>query len=83
MQTTTFKDAYHILKSNAERLEQSDELDIDHLIDTVEESIAAYKVCQERIHAVEAALEKAFADDLDAPKDSTSKDKALTEKEND
>ncbi|WFF39460.1 exodeoxyribonuclease VII small subunit [Moraxella nasibovis] len=60
---STFKDAYHILKTNAEQLEKSDELDIDNLVTTVEESIAAYKICQERILAVEQALAKAFDDE--------------------
>lgn len=58
---TNFKDAYQILKSNAERLETSDTLDVDGLVATVEESIAAYKICQERIGAVEQALQKAFS----------------------
>ena len=57
---TNFKDAYQILKTNVERLEASDTLDVDSLVTTVEESIAAYKVCQERIGAVERALQKAF-----------------------
>ena len=62
--TTTpdnFKDAYQILKTNADRLEQSDALDIDNLVAIVEESLAAYKVCQSRIDAVESALTSAFA----------------------
>ncbi|MCL1622765.1 exodeoxyribonuclease VII small subunit [Moraxella sp. Tifton1] len=61
-QPTTFKDAYQILKSNAEQLEQAAELDIDNLVKTIEESIAAYKVCQERIVAVEQALTQVFDD---------------------
>ncbi|WP_323841374.1 MULTISPECIES: exodeoxyribonuclease VII small subunit [unclassified Moraxella] len=62
---TTFKDAYHILKTNSENLEQTEELDIDNLVKTIEESITAYKVCQERILAVEKALAQAFDDKLD------------------
>lgn len=57
---TTFKEAYQILKDNAERLENTQALDIDSLASTVEESIAAYKICQARILAVENALERAF-----------------------
>lgn len=57
---TTFKDAYAILKANADHLEHSHELDIDNLVAIVDESIEAYKVCQERLHAIEKALEKAF-----------------------
>ncbi len=61
-QTTpeNFKDAYHILKTNADKLEQSQTLDIDNLVTIVEESLAAYRVCQSRIEAVEQALQSAF-----------------------
>ena len=38
----TFKAAYDILKTNAAELQQQDEPDIDNLMTTVEESIAAY-----------------------------------------
>lgn len=58
----TFKDAYDILKNNAQLLEHSDEPDIDNLVNIIEQSIDAYKVCQERIHAVENALKNAFDD---------------------
>ncbi|AKG16857.1 hypothetical protein MBO_00845 [Moraxella bovoculi 237] len=59
----TFKDAYQTLKTNAEQLEKTDDLDIDNLVTTVEESIKAYKICQERILAVEKALAEAFDDE--------------------
>ena len=42
----TFKAAYDILKANAAELQQQDEPDIDNLMTTVEESIAAYRVCE-------------------------------------
>lgn len=64
----TFKEAYHTLQKNAEQLEKTDDLDIDNLVSTVEESIKAYKICQERILAVEKALAKAFDDDLSKEK---------------
>lgn len=57
----SFKDAYQILKSNADKLEQSEALDIDNLVAIVEESLAAYRICQSRIDAVEQALKSAFA----------------------
>lgn len=57
---STFKEAYDILKQNADMLEQSETLDIDNLVSVVERSIGAYKVCQERISAVEMALKNAF-----------------------
>ncbi len=44
-------------------MQQQDEPDIDNLMTTVEESITAYKVCQERINAVQQALDASFADD--------------------
>ncbi|MFC0820855.1 exodeoxyribonuclease VII small subunit [Moraxella marmotae] len=59
---SNFKDAYEILKTNAEKLERSDALDIDNLVCIVEESLAAYRVCQSRIDAVESALKAAFAE---------------------
>ena len=55
-----FKDAYQILQSNADKLEHYDNLDIDTLVTLVEESLAAYRVCQSRIEAVEQALQSAF-----------------------
>lgn len=65
----TFKAAYDILKINAAELQQQDEPDIDNLMTTVEESIAAYRVCETRINAIQQALDAAFAD-----KESTDRD---------
>lgn len=59
-QSSTYQTAYQTLKTNAERLENSQNLDIDELTDLVEQSIVAYKVCQERIGAVERALKLSF-----------------------
>lgn len=59
-QAGDFKDAYHTLKSNAALLERGDVVDIDNLMAVVESSIAAYKVCQTRIDALEQALKSAF-----------------------
>lgn len=56
----SFADAYQILKNNADRLEHSEEVDIDNLISIVDESIQAYKYCQARIDAVELALSQAL-----------------------
>lgn len=58
--TTTFKESYGILQRHAEALRKQSEPNIDDLLRIVEESVAAYKVCQERIDAVETALEKAL-----------------------
>ncbi len=61
----TFKAAYQILKINAEDLQSSNEPDIDNLMNTVEQSIAAYKICQARIEAVQRALDAAFDEDVE------------------
>ncbi len=57
----TFKAAYDILKTNAADLQAQDEPDIDNLMTTVEESIAAFRVCETRINAIQQALDAAFA----------------------
>lgn len=63
---TDYQTAYQLLKTNAERLEHSQNLDIDELTNIVEQSIAAYQLCQERINAVELALKQSF-EKLDNP----------------
>ena len=57
---TTFKESYCVLQRHAQTLRTQTEPNIDDLLSIVEESVAAYKVCQERIDAVEQALEKAL-----------------------
>lgn len=56
----TFKDAYGVLQQHAQTLREQTEPNIDDLLTIVTESVAAYKVCQTRIDAVEKALEKAL-----------------------
>lgn len=58
--TDTFKASYGVLQKHAQTLRKQAEPNIDDLLSIVEESVAAYKVCQARIDAVEAALEKAL-----------------------
>lgn len=58
----TFREAYGVLQSHAETLRNQTEPNIDDLLPMVEESVAAYRVCKERIDAVEKALEKALTD---------------------
>lgn len=58
--TQDFKTAYEILQRNAQALQDREQPNIDELMAIVEESIAAYKVCQGRIEAVEQALTQAF-----------------------
>lgn len=57
-----FKTAFTILRTNAQALQASQEPDIDALMAVVTESIAAYKVCQTRILAVQKALDAAFSE---------------------
>ena len=56
----TFKEAFATLKANAQKLEDQTEPDIDHLLEVVEQSTAAYKICKARIDAVEKALMLTF-----------------------
>ena len=56
----TFREAYGVLQGHAETLRNQTEPNIDDLLAIVEESVSAYRVCKERIDAVEQALEKAL-----------------------
>ena len=56
----TFKEAYVTLQRHAQTLRSQQEPDIDNLTTIVTESVEAYKVCKERIDAVEKALEQAL-----------------------
>jgi exodeoxyribonuclease VII small subunit len=60
MTQRTFKDAYGVLQKHAETLRDQHEPNIDDLLTIVTESVEAYKVCKERIDAVEAALKAAL-----------------------
>ena len=60
MTNKTFKEAYGILQKHASTLRDQREPNIDDLLQVVTESMAAYKVCTERIDAVEKALESAL-----------------------
>jgi exodeoxyribonuclease VII small subunit len=62
MATKTFKEAYGVLQHHAETLREQQEPNIDDLLSIVTESVGAYKICKERIDAVEKALEKALSD---------------------
>ncbi len=56
----TFREAYATLQKHAQALRSQQEPDIDNLTTIVSESVQAYKVCKERIDAVEKALEQAL-----------------------
>lgn len=60
MEAKTFREAYNVLQQHAETLREQDEPNIDELLDIVNQSVAAYKVCKTRIDAVETALEEAL-----------------------
>lgn len=58
-----FKQAFAVLKQNAERLEDQQEPDLDQLMVIVEESMQAYRACKARIKAVQDALNQTFEHD--------------------
>lgn len=60
MSEKNFKQAYGVLQKHAETLRNQQEPNIDDLLTIVTESVDAYKVCKERIDAVEKALEQAL-----------------------
>ena len=62
MEARTFREAYGVLQEHAEALREQTEPNIDDLLSIVTESVAAYKVCKERIDAVEKALRAALTD---------------------
>jgi exodeoxyribonuclease VII small subunit len=62
MEAKTFREAYEVLKRHATTLREQQDPNIDDLLDIVNESVAAYKVCKQRIDAVEKALELALVD---------------------
>jgi exodeoxyribonuclease VII small subunit len=57
----SFRDNFNVLQRHAETLRNQREPNIDDLLTIVTESVAAYKVCVQRIDAVEQALEQALA----------------------
>lgn len=60
MEAKTFREAYEVLQRHATTLRQQSEPNIDDLLDIVNESVSAYKVCKARIDAVEKALGEAL-----------------------
>ncbi len=56
----TFRAAYATLQKHAQTLRSQQEPDIDNLTTIVSESVDAYKVCKQRIDAVEKVLEQAL-----------------------
>lgn len=56
----SFREAYGVLQRHAQTLRNQDEPNIDDLLTIVTESVNAYKVCKQRIDAVDAALKTAL-----------------------
>ena len=67
MTATTFKEAYGTLQKHAATLRDQKEPNIDDLLQVVTESVAAYRICNERIDAVAKALHAALKDGGAAP----------------
>jgi exodeoxyribonuclease VII small subunit len=58
----TFKEAFGVLQRHADTLRRQQEPNIDELVNIVTESVNAYRVCKERIQAVEQALERTLGE---------------------
>jgi len=59
--TASFNENYRVLKEIAEQLRQQtqdDDPDIDGLVPKVEAASKAYKICMQRLEAVEKALQE-------------------------
>lgn len=54
----SYQQNYEKLQEIAQKLSQSDGIDIDELVPMVDEATRAYNLCQSRIEAVESALNK-------------------------
>lgn len=73
----SFKENYARLANIAQKLSNTEEVDIDELVPMVDEATRAYQLCKSRIEAVENALNQR----LDSEKDTTkSLDSASEEK---
>lgn len=61
--TESFKANYDKLAKIAEELSGNQEIDIDALVPKVDDGLAAYKVCSERIAQVQKMLAERLQDD--------------------
>ena len=66
---TTFKDAFGALQRNANTLRNQQEPNIDELLPLVQQSMDAFRVCKERIDAVDAAMKVEFGEASNGPHD--------------
>jgi exodeoxyribonuclease VII small subunit len=58
----TFKEAFGVLQRHADTLRRQQDPNIDELVNIVTESVSAYRVCKERIQAVELALQRTLGE---------------------
>lgn len=64
-QNESYQKNYAKLQEIAQKLSHSEEIDIDELVPMVDEATRAYQLCQSRIEAVEAALNKRLDSNAD------------------
>lgn len=76
MAEQNFKENYAILKNIADTLRSQQEPDIDALVPLVDQATQAYKACQARIDAVNAALEERLGSEL--PNETPSESEEIT-----
>jgi len=62
----TFKENYEKLQQIAQKLANSNEVDIDELVPMVDEATRAYQLCKSRIESVEKALNTRLENEDDA-----------------
>lgn len=62
----SFKTNYAKLQEIAQKLSNTQEVDIDELVPMVDEATRAYQLCKSRIEAVESALSKRLEQDADS-----------------
>ena len=60
----SFKKNYNTLQEIAQKLSNTEEVDIDELVPMVDEATRAYQLCKSRIEAVENALNKRLDTDI-------------------
>ena len=67
--TESFKENYSKLQNIAQKLSNTEEVDIDELVPMVDEATRAYQLCKSRIEAVENALNKRLDSEVNAESD--------------
>ncbi|MDR9497706.1 MAG: exodeoxyribonuclease VII small subunit [Hydrogenovibrio sp.] len=65
----SYQKNYQTLQQIAQKLSQTDDIDIDELVPMVDEATKAYQICQSRIEAVEKALNQRLGNDAETATD--------------